>query len=46
MGVIVTAAVTKDKAVITGEKTRLIVVHVDTYDLALVGQGTVVADAD
>jgi PKD repeat protein len=46
MGVIVTTAVTKDKAVITGDKTRLVVVHVDTYDPALVGQGTVVAEAD
>jgi hypothetical protein len=46
MGVIVTSAVTKDAAEITGNKTRLVVVHVDTYDPALVGRGTVVADAD
>jgi hypothetical protein len=45
MGVIVTTAVTKDGAVITGDTTKLVVVHVDTYDPALVGQGTVVADA-
>jgi PKD repeat protein len=45
MGVIVTTAVTKDGAVITGDATKLVVVHVDTYDPALVGQGTVVADA-
>jgi PKD repeat protein len=45
MGVIVTTAVTKDKEVITGDQTRFVVVHVNTYDPALVGQGTVVADA-
>jgi PKD repeat protein len=45
MGVVVTTAVTKDGAVITGEKTRLVVVHVDTYDPALIGQGTIVGDA-
>jgi PKD repeat protein len=45
MGVIVTTAVTKDKAGITGDTARLVVVHVDTYDPALGGQGTVVAGA-
>jgi PKD repeat protein len=44
MGVVVTTAVTKDGAVITGDKARLVVVHVDTYDPAVIGQGTVVAD--
>jgi hypothetical protein len=45
MGVVVTSAVTKDAAEITGNKTGLIIVHVDTYDPALVGRGSVVADA-
>ena len=46
MGVVVTTTVTKDRAVITGDKARLVVVHVDTYDPALIGKGTIVADAD
>lgn len=46
MAVIVTTAVTKDQAVITGDETRLVVVHVATYDPALLGQGTVVANAN
>ena len=46
MGIIVTSAVTKDAAEITGNKLRLVVVHVDAYDPALLGRGTVVADAD
>jgi PKD repeat protein len=45
MGVVVTSAVTKDAAEITGDKTGLVIVHVDTYDPALVGRGSVVADA-
>lgn len=44
IGVIVTTAVTKDGAEISGDKARLVVVHVDTYDPTLVGRGTVVAD--
>ena len=45
LGVVVTSAVTKDAAEIKGNKTGLVVVHVDTYDPALVGRGTVVYDA-
>jgi PKD repeat protein len=45
MGVIVTSAVKKDAAEITGNTVKLVVVHVDTYDPALAGRGTVVADA-
>ena len=44
MGVVVTKEVTKDGSVTTGGETRLVVVHVDTYDPSSVGRGTVVAD--
>jgi len=45
MGVIVTHTATKAGHLITGDKTRMVIVHVDTYDPAVVGHGTVAADA-
>ena len=45
MGVLTTKSVTKDGAVITGDATHMIVVHVDAYDPALVGRGTAVGSA-
>jgi hypothetical protein len=45
MGVVVTKSVTKEGSVITGDAPRMVVVHVEAYDPALVGRGTVVADA-
>jgi hypothetical protein len=45
MGVVVTTTVTKDGSTITGDTARWLVLHVDAYDPALIGRGTVVAEA-
>jgi len=46
MGVIVTSGVTKEGAVISGNRPGLVVVHVEAYDPALAGTGLVVATAN
>ena len=43
MAVTVTTAVKKDGSTIAGDTARTVVVHVDAYDPALAGRGTVVA---
>jgi hypothetical protein len=43
MGVLVTKSVSKDGPVISGDTVHMVVVHVDAYDPALAGRGTVVA---
>jgi PKD repeat protein len=45
MGVVVTGAVKKDGPAISGDTTRIVVVHADGYDPAALGRGTVVATA-
>lgn len=43
MAVIVASKVTKNESTIRGDTVRVVVVHVDAYDKALLGRGTVVA---
>ena len=43
MGILVAASARKDGARIVVDATRVVVVHVEAYDPALVGRGLVVA---
>lgn len=45
MGVLVASAVSKDGSTISGDASRLVIVHVDAYDPSLIGRGTVVTSS-